>query len=351
MPSASLRPVAGAPYEVLQLLRQWLAVAGPVDSVVVRTSGSSGRPKDVVLSRAALLASAKATHARLGGHGRWLLDLPAQHVGGLQVLLRSAVAGTEPVVAAEHASLPDALEELTQDSAGPTYASLVPTQLFRLARTDQLAALARCTAVLVGGSALDPGLASAARDAGVRVVRTYGMSETGGGCVYDGLPLDGVAVRIDDHRQVHLAGPTLFEGYDGDPARTAAVLQAGWFATGDLGEIGVDGRLRVVGRADDVVVSGGVNVSLPAVTSALAGTAGVAEAYAVGVPDEEWGTRVVACVVAAGRHLDLSTLRGAVEAAGLPRTWAPRQLVTLERLPLLENGKVDRLLLRDIAER
>src|SRR5690625_4008389 len=131
----------------------------------------------------------------------------------------------------------------------------------------------------------------------------------------------------------------LFDRYDGEPTRTAAVLQDGWFATGDLGEIDADGRLRIIGRADDVVVSGGVNIGLTAVGEALRSCPGVQDVVAVGVDDAEWGTRVVACVVGEAR---LAVLRDTVEAAGLPRTWAPQQVVTLPVLPMLANGKVDR---------
>ncbi|MEJ7757595.1 MAG: AMP-binding protein [Nocardioidaceae bacterium] len=178
MTSASLRPVAGTAGRSCALLRDWLTVGAAVDPLVVRTSGSSGLPKDVVLSREALLASARATHHRLGGPGRWMLDLPVHHVAGLQVLIRSVIAGSVPVVAAEHGGLPAALAAVSTER---TYVSLVPTQLHRLAESGLLGTLARCEAVLVGGAFLSPRLAVAAGEAGVRVVRTYGMSETGGG--------------------------------------------------------------------------------------------------------------------------------------------------------------------------
>ena len=178
------------------------------------------------------------------------------------------------------------------------------------------------------------------------------MSETCGGCVYDGIPLDGVDVRLGADRRVHLAGPVLFDGYAGDKPATDAVLRDGWFATSDLGELLPDGRLRLIGRLDDVVISGGVNVPLPAVTDALCGCSAVRDAVAVGVDDHEWGIRVVACVVPRdGSGVTLDELRSAVGEAGLPRAWAPRQLVTLETMPLLANGKVDRVALRTLASR
>lgn len=336
--SASLRPVNGEPAELIDLLRPWVADGG--DPLVIRTSGSSGRPKDVVLSHRAVLASATATHERLGGPGQWLLALPASGVAGLQVLVRSILAGERPVIAADHSSLAEALGAMT---AARQYASLVPTQLHRLAAGGELAVLACLDALLIGGASASPALIAQAREAGVNVVRTYGMSETCGGCVYDGVPLDGVRIRIADDRQIHLAGPVLFDGY-GDARETA--VAGGWFATADLGEFDDEGRLRVLGRNDDVVISGGVNVSLPAVTEVLHGIPGVRDAFAVSVDDAEWGQRVVACLVG---EASLAAVRDAVVAAGLPRTWAPRQLVVLDELPLLDGGKVDRIALRDLA--
>jgi O-succinylbenzoic acid--CoA ligase len=325
----------------LALLEPWVRDGG--DPIVVRTSGSTGAAKDVVLSHAAVLASAHAALDRLGGPGQWLSAIPATGVGGLQVLVRSIVAGTEPVFDDEHADLSTAIAAMTGERR---YASLVPTQLHRLA--GDLPVLAGLDAVLIGGAATPATLLAQARDAGVNVIRTYGMSETCGGCVYDGVPLDGVQMRIDEDHQVHLAGPVLFDGY-GDTATPTNVVD-GWFATNDLGEIDDDGRLHITGRSDDVIISGGVNVPLPAVTEALRGHEGVGDAIAVGVPDDEWGTRVVAYLVPADAvcldGLRLDEVRDAIEAAGLPRTWAPREVVLVDALPLLPGGKVDREALR-----
>jgi O-succinylbenzoic acid--CoA ligase len=333
---ASLRPVGGEPRELLARLRAWWS--DPDGPLVVPTSGSTGEPKRVRLSRAALSASATATYARLGGPGQWLLDLPVDRVAGLQVLIRSIASGTEPVIAAEYGSIDDAVAAVESDRA---YTALVPTQLHRLAAAGRLDLLRRFDAVLVGGAAMRAELLGRAADEGVRVVRTYGMTETSGGCVYDGIALDGVGVRIAADGRVHLAGPMLFDGYEGDAAATARTLVDGWFVTDDLGRLDHDGRLVVLGRVDDVVVSGGVNVPLPAVSEELHGLAGVTEAVAVGVPDAEWGARVVACVVCDGPAPDLATVRDHV-AARLPREWAPRAVVRLETLPRLPGGKVDR---------
>jgi o-succinylbenzoate---CoA ligase len=340
----SPQPVSGPPRELLARLRSWWndPVGAPL---VVATSGSTGEPKRVRLSRRALAASATATASRLGGPGQWLLDLPVERVAGLQVLVRSIAAGTEPVVAAEYGSLDAAVAALDEDRA---YTAVVPTQLHRLAASGRLSLLGRFDAVLVGGAVLPAELRTRAADEGVRVVETYGMTETGGGCVYDAVPLDGVGVRIDVDGRIHLAGPMLFDGYEGDPAATAEALVDGWFRTEDLGRLDDDGRLVVLGRVDDVVVSGGVNVPLPAVTDELLGVPGVRDAIAVGVPDPEWGTAVVACVVA-DPVPDLDTVRDRM-AVRLPREWVPRAVVPVDALPRLAGDKVDRQALRRLAE-
>lgn len=304
-----------------------------------------------MLSREALLASARATHERLGGAGQWLLALPVNGVAGLQILVRSVLSGRPPIFADDHSDLGAAVAAME----GPLrYASLVPTQLHRLAQDDRLSDLAGLTAVLIGGAGLDADLREAAVSAGVRIVRTYGMSETAGGCVYDGVPLDGVDIRIDGEGIVHVAGPTLFDRYEGDPERTARVLQNGWFRTDDKGRWNPDGTLHVIGRSDDVVISGGVNVPLPAVTSALRQVEGVYDAVAVGVDDAEWGHRVVALVVPRDAvcldGLRVDAVRDALEEGGMAREWAPRDVVLVDVIPHLRGGKLDRLAARRIAQ-
>jgi len=342
--------VSGTAAEVLALLRDWDAADDP-QPLVVATSGSTGRPKRVVLSRAALRASADATHARLGGPGQWVLTVPPTWVAGLQVLYRSARAGTQPVVGTA-ADLPAALAATT----GPRrYTSLVPTQLVRLLHDTAdtrdpggAAALAGFDAVLVGGGPLRPEVRAEAERAGVRVVQTYGTSETCGGCVYDGVPLDGVGLKVGADGQVMVAGPVLFEGYEGEPERTATVLRDGWFATADLGEIDDDGRLRVTGRLDDVVISGGVKVPPLAVEQMLAQHPWVLEVGVVGTPDVEWGERVTAVVRAAPgvARPEPAALRDLV----VPRSWAPWGFIEVaEPLPALPNGKPDRRALAQLA--
>ena len=311
-------------------------------AAVVTTTGSTGQPKAVLLPAAALVASAEATSVRIGPPGRWLLALPAHHVAGLQVLLRSARAGLPALAMDLRAGFrPEAFAAL---APGVAYTSLVPTQLVRLldAGGAALDALRGLAAVLLGGAAADAALLARAAAAGVPVVTTYGMSETCGGCVYDGRPLDGVTVTLEEGGRIRLGGATLAAGYRGAvSADDSAAFDAAGFRTNDLGTW-VDGRLQVLGRADDVIVTGGEKVAPAAVEHALLAQSGVREACVVGVPDPEWGARVVAAVV--GDGVDPDALRAAV-APALGRA-APRAVTVVDALPLRGIGKPDRAAVR-----
>lgn len=323
-------------------------------ALLVRTSGSTGTPREVQLTAGALVASAGATHRRLDGPGRWLLPLPPAHVAGLQVLVRSLVAGTAPEVL-DGPFRPDAFAAATASlvAAGddlPRYTSLVPTQVHRL--LDDAAgrdALTAYDAVLLGGAAAAPGLVERARQVGARVVTTYGMSETAGGCVYDGVPLDDVTVELGDDGRIRIAGPVLAAGYRGRPDLDAGAFEVDdqgtrWLRTSDLGRwVGSAAggrRIEVLGRADDVLVTGGEKVAPAAVERTLAGRRGVGEVLVVGVPDPEWGQALVAVVVPSGAGPVLEDLRAAATALG--RAAAPRHLVTVDALPLRGPGKPDR---------
>jgi O-succinylbenzoic acid--CoA ligase len=324
------------------------APGAPPGTVLVATSGSTGAPRLVALPAAALRASAAATAARLGGPARWLLALPADHVAGVGVMVRAVLAGTRPAVQDLRGGFrPDGFAAATAAlGPGRRCTSLVPTQLRRLLDADgaALEALRGYAAVLVGGAALDPGLRARAEAAGVRVVATYGMTETAGGCVYDGVPLDGVRARLDGDGRIVLGGPTLAAGYHGRPAETAAAFGVDEhgdreFRTGDLGRW-AGGRLEVLGRADDVIVTGGEKVAPAAVERVLAAQPGVREACVVGLPDAEWGAVVAAAVVVAGTA-EPRRWRAAVRAA-LGRAAVPRVLHVVDALPLRGVGKPDR---------
>jgi o-succinylbenzoate---CoA ligase len=314
-------------------------------AVIIATSGSTGEPKGVELSAAALLHSARASLARLhaGPGERWLCCLPVTHVAGLQVLVRSLVSGTEPVAgdAASATAVADAV------AAGCAHVSVVPTQLVRLlADEGGAAALAALRSLLVGGAAADPGLLDRARAAGVPAVTTYGMSETCGGCVYDGVPLDGVSVRAGEDGLLRISGPVLMNRYRGRPDLTAAALAGGEFVTSDLGW--VDGQRVVVrGRADDVINTGGHKVVPGEVAAVLAGCPGVREVVVVGRPDREWGERVTAVVVPSNpaKPPSLELLRTHVRTR-LPRYASPSELVLTDAIPVLPSGKPDLASLR-----
>ncbi|GAA4001297.1 o-succinylbenzoate--CoA ligase [Allokutzneria multivorans] len=325
------------------------SLTGPVEdeiALVVATSGSTGQPKGVLLSAAALRASAEATHARLGGPGTWLLALSAHHIAGVQVLIRSLLAGSEPGVLTGQGFRPSAFADAARavlDRAGRHYTSLVPTQLVRLLADGGagLEALAAFDGVLLGGAATPAELLSQARAAGVSAVTTYGMSETCGGCVYDGIPLDGVRVRLDEDGRISLSGPVLASGYRG--ASPTSAFAEGWFHTNDLGQVEPDGRLTVLGRADDMIISGGVNVAPALVERVLCAEPDVLEACVFGLPDPEWGQLVAAVVVPADQAAPPSSARlRALVSDRLGGPFAPKRIAVVPELPLRGPGKVDR---------
>ena len=358
-----------------------LAPATEPAALVIATSGSTGTPKGVLLTTSALRASAAATHERLGGPGTWLLAMPAHHVAGIQVLVRALLAGTEPhAVDTSDGFRPEAFAAAARRAlatSGQHYTALVPTQLSRLVQHENgLDALREFDAVLLGGAATPPALLEHARQAGVRAVTTYGMSETAGGCVYDGVPLAGVDVRVDAGDQqaadqqaadqqagdqqaadqqaanqrtgaIRISGPVLASGYRG---AGSDAFRDGWFRTGDLGRWD-GGSLRVLGRLDDVIVTGGVNVAPAPVERILGEQESVREACVFGAEDPEWGEAVVAAVVPADPTAPPSAedLRSAVRArASAAET--PRRVLLLDELPVRGPGKPDRRALREALD-
>ncbi|MGH3966942.1 MAG: o-succinylbenzoate--CoA ligase, partial [Mycobacterium sp.] len=308
-------------------------------------SGTTGAPKGALLTAAALTASASATYERLGGAGRWLLALPPNHIAAVQVLVRSLLAGTVPVEldvssGFDVAQLPSAVREL---GSGRCYTSLIATQLAKaLTNPAAAAALASLDAVLIGGGPAPRPILDAAVAAGISVVRTYGMSETAGGCVYDGVPLAGVLLRVDANGRIVIGGATLAKGYR-NPPQPDPFAEAGWFRTEDVGALDDSGVLTVLGRADEAISTGGLTVLPQPVEAALATHPAVADCAVFGVDDDRLGQRVVvALVVTDGCTAPtLDALREHV-AASLDVTAAPRELHVVDALPTRGIGKVDR---------
>ncbi|WP_316299711.1 AMP-binding protein [Clavibacter michiganensis] len=337
-------------------------------ALVVETSGTTSRPKRVALSSDALLASAAASQAALGAPGQWILALPTHYIAGLQVLVRSIAAGTTPAVLAPGSFDPRAFAELaaSMDARVARYTSLVPTQLHRLVEAAEDVAtgddarrvrdaVRRVEAILVGGQATPPHLVGRAAALGWRVVRTYGSSETAGGCVYDGVPVATAEVAVVDG-QVELAGPMLAEGYLGDPGATDAAFGEHdgrrWYRTGDGGEL-VDGVLRITGRLDDVVISGGEKLRLAAVEEAVrslgAWEARLAEAVAVPGEHAGWGQRPVVFVPGPVDPELAERVRREL-AARLGRVAGSAVVRGIDAMPTLPSGKPDRRALKALAD-
>lgn len=313
-------------------------------ALIVESSGSTGTPKRSHLSLNALTASATASQLRLGGPGQWLLALPINFVAGANVLVRSLIAETQPVMM--NTSLPFTAEGFSRAASMLTatrrYTSLVPTQLERLAAvvdSDDLlrAQLKRFDAILVGGQAPNPLTFERLRNLGIKLIETYGMTETCGGCVYDGIPLDGVKVDLVGESRIKLGGSTLANEF----------VAEGGFITNDLGEFDAQHRLRVLGRIDRVIASGGVKIALDRVEQLASGVPGVVEVAASPIVDAEWGQRVGIAYQGSPEVADniAEALADTLGPAG-----KPVRVIRVDKLPRLANGKSDLLAIKRIFE-
>ena len=353
LPYAAVGPPPSVPSHDPDDLPDGLAAA-------VGTSGSTGRPKRALLTAEALQRSAWATHRALGGSGGWLLAMPAHHIAGLQVLVRSLAAGVTPAVldlrdgfsAAGFAAASARVR--TSTAAARRYTALVPTQLARLVDDPLgLEALLGFDGVLVGGAATPPALVERARALGVQLSLTYGMSETAGGCVYDGVPLAVSRVHVDNDRHVVLGGDTVAHGYLGEPALTRDAFSVDpdgvrWFRTDDLGHFDDSGLLVIDGRADDVINTGGLKVNPGVVEDAMSRFLDdVLDVVVLGLPDTEWGEQVCAAVtlVDPTGHLTTREVRDRLRGI-LPDAALPRRVLVLPAIPQRGPGKPDRAAIR-----
>ncbi len=303
-------------------------------ALVLFTSGSSGASKGVLLSHQALIASAVAANRVLGwAEGdRWLCCLPLSHIGGISVLTR-ALSARRTAILCERFEARAVARDILRHRA--THISLVPTMLWRLLEHG-FRAPSHLRVTLMGGAALDESLATRARDAGFLLRPSYGMTETASMVVCDGHPLPGVQLRIAANQALSVRAPMLMNGYlPPNAGKTGeSPIRDGWFLTTDKAR-DPDGHLEILGRLDATIISGGENIDLAEVEAALNAHPRVQSCLAVGVPDAEWGHRLVVLVVCDGAPstIEVEKLRGHKR---------PKKLLRVEALPLLENGKPDR---------
>ena len=305
----------------------------PGTALVMRTSGStSGVGKSVLVSLNSLTASAHATHEALGGPWRWACCLPTHHIAGFQTIFRSLLSENAPLDAGKGSP-----EEIARIAAGiaddRVYLSLVPTQLVRLLDSPHAAAARAFATILLGGSAASPEMVSRAREAGLNIVTTYGMTETCGGCVYNGLPIGDTSISLGEGGRITIAGSVVATGYLG------AAPFDGKCVTQDAGSW-ADGRLRIHGRLDGAITTGGLTI-LPQVVEAELEKMGSGQCVVVGIPDAQWGEIVVAVTT---NPLDdpRGRLRQRLEAGYTPRVFFTAAQLGLESLPYLASGKIDR---------
>jgi O-succinylbenzoic acid--CoA ligase len=308
-------------------------------SAVVSTTGSSGSSKEVGLTASALLSSARASNKALGAEfgNSWSLLLPLTHIAGINVLVRALELGTEPIDLRHHQG----------DYPRADFTAIVPTQLFKALNGDAqlLKHLVEAKAVLVGGAALTTELHLQAENAGINVVVTYGMTETSGGCVYNGIPLDGVEISITSEKRIAIKGTVLAHTYLGAEALWDTQFKDGWFHSSDLGRIENE-KLIVEGRSDDVIISGGENISLSAIESSLHAHFPHKTFAAFAVKDSKWGQALHLAIAGDGFPSEDEVAQYLGEKFG--EFSKPKGYLHLPELPLIGIGKVDRKKLTDL---
>ena len=301
-------------------------------AMVIHTSGSTGASKEVELSASALVASAQASNKYVGATTgmRWSLLLPLTHIAGINVLVRSIELGTSPID----------LRNCVGEYPDSDFTAIVPTQLFRAINGDKnlLNHLKNAKAVLVGGGKLAAKLKKEATELGIKIIETYGMTETCGGCIYDGEPLENISYQIGADNRIMISGPSLASGYLGEEELWSASFDGKWFTTSDIGSVN-NGKVEVIGRVDDVVISGGENISLTSIEALIKNALPEIEIAAFAIEDLEWGSAIHLAVVG---HKDLEDEIRNLLSSNLGSAAKPKEFHFLDRIPLTPLGKVDR---------
>ena len=303
-------------------------------ALVVNTSGSTGDSKSVVLSSAALIASANASHKYLGATpgDSWSLLLPTTHIAGLNVIVRATALGSRVID-----------NRNTENYLDADFVSIVPTQLYKALTSDSklLEHLTAAEAVLVGGAPLSDKLKKEAASKHVKIITTYGMTEMSGGCVYNQKPLEGVDVKISDAGLIQLSGPMIASGYLLANGELEKFADSDWFDTTDLGEI-TNGMLKVLGRVDDVIISGGEKISLSGVEEIIRQILPKMDLITFAMADDLWGEKLC---LASTSLIDLDDLRTSLDSI-----LTPKEIFLFEEIPTTMLGKPDRKRAIEIAK-
>lgn len=370
----AIAPIPTGPAGLVDLLMSALKPddpAYPLESadiaVVCSTSGSTGNPRGVLLTTAALTSSAAAFAKRFGSDYRWVMSVPAHRIAGVMVLLRAHLHGSPYLVdpstgggrpfdpATFAATTLQAVRESKADGR-PLAVSLVPTQIGRLLEAGSVGieALQSYALILSGAAATPQPMLNRLRELGINVVVSYGMTETCGGCVYDGQPLEGVTISLgtkDDVEpgRISISGPVVASGYRLRPDLDAVTVIQNKLMTHDVGKLDTSGLLHVLGRLDDVVQVGGTNVSLSAVEALLRHHPDISDVAVIDIVDELWGSIPMAYVKLRNTYSDTDALIELMRQTvtdRIGRAATPRSIQIVDQLPMLDSGKIDRLLLR-----
>lgn len=304
-------------------------------ALVVDTSGSTGKPKSVAIASKALIASVNASHKYLGATpgDTWSLLLPTNHIAGLNVLIRATALGSRVIDNRNKDKYVDA-----------DFVSIVPTQLHKALTVDPalLEHLTAAEAVLVGGGPLSESLKKEANSKHVKVITTYGMTEMCGGCVYNQKPLDGVEVKISNEGLIQLTGPMIASGYLNEDGKIEKEFESGWFKSRDIGELNA-GLLKILGRSDEVIISGGEKISLVEVEDSIRKVLPNVDVIAFGLPDDKWGEKLC---IASTFKINQEELK-----LKLRNLVTPKEMFVFESIPKTSMEKLDRRAAIELASK